>query len=194
MDQTAFLVSRTKLLTAAHSRLQAGQRIDAQKSGSRYVSLNDEEVFNGASDMEVWDLGVVRNFYEGGQARWTDLAILETLGVRNRYWVPLDFDATFSEGMQVDIIGYPGRCNRDRLLLTQSEINGSNTDQAEESAKELLPEGVLSVSGGEIIADGLNPTYRISTTHGMSGTPFAFNGKVVSSMPSIILTDVQVYT
>ena len=191
---TAFFVSPTILLTASHSALKEGQTVRAQLPGTERVEMNDEAVCK----RELKKLGktlkmrVVKAFFTGRHAQWTDLAILETTGLDCDEWVELDLESQLEPGDKVDVVGYPGYHDRDRMLILHSELK-HNIDEAMSDADILLPPGQLSVSFGEIIRDGKNPTYRLSTTAGMSGGAVVFNGKVIGMLTVVQLLIVGVH-
>ena len=183
---TAFFVTPTKLLTACHSVLKEGQRVIAQQPGAATVETHDEDIFKKKTRIMRWELEVAKTFFGEKRARWADLAILKTIAFEYTHWVELDFDSKFDAGVQVDIVGYPGSHSDERLMLLHSEINGDNVEKAMADAQTLLPTGQLVISTGQIIQDARNPTYRASTTAGMSGGPVVLNGKAVGTCHIVV--------
>ena len=184
---TAFFISPTKLLTACHSALQPEQTVRAQMPGVEKVELNDEAICKLDRKTVTMNLQmrVVKTFYLGNHARWTELAMLETVGINYDKWVELDLDSQLEPGDKVDVVGYPGSHDKSRMLILHPEVK-DNVDEAMADADVLLPPGQLSVSFGEIIRDGKNPTYRLSTTAGMSGGAVMFNGRVIGMPPAAV--------
>ena len=90
-----------------------------------------------------------------------------------------DLDSPIKRDLQVDLVGYPGHLSREKLLLHHNDIKGKDVDEAILAANQILPEGTLCVTTGHILENGINPTYRLSTTSGMSGGPVLLNGKVI---------------
>jgi hypothetical protein len=184
---TAFFISPTKLLAASHSALKAGQIVRAQLPGAERVELNNEAIYKLVASTVplICEMKVFKTFYLGRHARWTDIAILETVGINSQRWVELDLEIRRKPGDKVDVIGYPACHDKDRMLILHSELK-DNIEEAISDANTLLPPGQLSVSYGEIIKDGANPTYRLSTTAGMSGGAVVLNGKVIGRSPVAI--------
>ena len=175
---TAFFIGPATLLTAGHV-LKPGQLARAQLPGKAKVERNAAGVFERTVKVAAFDVKCLTCFVVKSGPGGVDVSVLETVGFTHDHWVTLDLEGNLKADEVVDVVGYPGAISEDRLLISHHLITNANVDQALQNARQLLPNGTLAVTNGVITSDGEMPTFRASTTHGMSGAPVVRKGKVV---------------
>jgi V8-like Glu-specific endopeptidase len=177
---TTFFIGPTTLLTAGHV-MKPGQVGRAQLPGKAKVERDWGGVFTKKIKVSAFDVKVVACFFVKKSPGKVDLSVLETVGFSHADWVTLDLEGNLHVDDVVDVVGYPGTISEDRLLISHHLITDANLDQALQNAKVLLPSGTLAVTTGVITSVGEMPTFRASTTHGMSGAPVVRKGKVIGN-------------
>jgi V8-like Glu-specific endopeptidase len=175
---TAFFIGPATLLTAGHV-LKPGQMGRAQLPGKAKVERDSGGVFTKKIKVSAFDVKAVACFLVRNSPGRVDLSVLETVGFTHADWVALDLEGNLNVDDVIDVVGYPGTISEDRLLISHHLITNANLDQALQNAKLLLPSGTLAVTTGVITSTGEMPTFRASTTHGMSGAPVVRKGKVI---------------
>ena len=175
---TAFFIGPATLLTAGHV-LKFGQMGRAQLPGKAKVERDSEGVFKKTINVSAFDVKAVACFFVKKGPDRVDFSVLETVGFTHADWVTLDLEGNLNVDDIVDVVGYPGTVSESRLLISHHLITKANLDQALQNAKALLPSGTLSVTTGVITSTEEMPTFRASTTHGMSGAAVVRKGIVI---------------
>ena len=175
---TAFFIGPDTLLTAGHV-LSLGQIGRAQLPGKAKVERDSEGIFKKTVNVSAFDVKAVGCFLVKEGPGRVDMSVLETVGFTNSDWVTLDLEGNLVVDDLVDVVGYPGTVSESRLLISHHLITNANLDQALQNARALLPSGTLAVTTGVITSTGEMPTFRVSTTHGMSGAPVMRKGKII---------------
>ena len=147
------------------------------------MERDSKGVYRREIPASAFDVKAVANYYFTSNSGFpkVDLAVLNTLDFSHDHWVTLDLTGTIDHGDVIDILGYPGPINEGGILVSHSSITNANLDKAVDNARQLLPSGTLVVTFGTIIDAGDLPTFRASTTHGLSGAPVVHNGKVIGN-------------
>lgn len=167
---TAFFFAHNLLLTAAHNvipRTDGGRII---KIGFAYMGRSIVDCNTPTNEC------IVTALHYAHKSMSQDIAILKC----PRHYAPtfLSLSADpLGKGDVVHVIGYPGEISSDWLKDAHDSLNDLQTSLCRSEV--LLPKDTLTVTEGimESMQDG-KLSYRISTSHGMSGSPVLYNGKV----------------
>lgn len=110
-----------------------------------------------------------------------DITILNCKGsYEASQWLEINGMSLLQEGMNVDLIGYPGSYTASTLEQTQGFVL---SDDEEQDVWQLLPRCELIVSHGTVLERGALSVvpYKLSTTGGMSGGPVIVHGKAIGN-------------
>jgi len=167
---TAFFVSSTLLITAAHLVPDNKRRIVGQLPGTQRATSFVEHLFQKTPPFETFECK-----YLGTGLPNADLAVLQVTGsYRAKVFLEIDEDGLNPDD-PVDVVGYPGLYSeRDVQNMHPGLIDGDIVD----NVFELFPKSRLVVTHGVVVLGGFMPRYRVSTVSGMSGSPVIVNGKV----------------
>jgi len=188
---TAFFISATRLLTAAHNVKGSKDKSNISQINVSRPGLSVVNAFSLAKkQMETIACTVIDKTYEpvDDLGNYMDIAILDS----NGYHVPEDKWLTLttarpSPKSTVAVIGYPGEIQ----LRWISDHGGlvDDEDKAQSDAKALLPRGRLTLSRG-VTRENLQHIvrYNVSTCPGMSGGCVLLDGKVVGMSCVVTLT------
>jgi len=179
---TAFFVSPTILITAAHIVPDGNRKIRAQHPGSTKAPLDPAQFIKSRS---------VNSFECTFKASGTpnvDIAILEVRGTfrATHYLKPSDFPLEKDD--LIDVVGYPGMYTE--IYVTHNHhIPDLDADTVCDIFS-LLPKFKLVISCGLVISGGIMPRYRLSTVPGMSGAPVIRHGEAVGTVfsPSCLIS------
>ena len=167
---TAFFVSSTVLITAAHLVPDNKRRIVGQLPGTQHATFFAEDLFKKPPPFSTFECKCL-----GTGLPNADLAVLQVTGsYRAKVFLEIDYGGLKSDD-PVDVVGYPGQYSyRDVRNMHPGLIDGDLV----EDVFELFPQGRLLVTYGLVVLGGFMPRYRLSTVSGMSGSPVIMNGKV----------------
>jgi len=175
---TAFFISPTILLTAAHVVHDPRDKIIAEEPGKLKATYFMEEVFDEPRDEEEgkrFECRLVETLF--GSA---DVSVLEVVGsYRSEHFIQISQQPLPAEchGIIVDILGYPGVYSH-RSVKNMHPSKHVSADLVHD-VETLFPRRELVISHGMIETGGDKPEYRVSTILGMSGGPVLVDGKVI---------------
>jgi len=167
---TAFFVSSTLLITAAHLVPDNKRRIVGQLPGTQRATSFVEDLFKKPPPFDTFECKCL-----GTGLPNADLAVLQVTGsYRAKVFLKIDESGLDVDDL-VDVVGYPGLYSeRDVRNMHPGLIDGDIVDDV----FELFPKSRLVITHGLVVLGGFMPRYRVSTVSGMSGSPVIVNGKV----------------
>jgi hypothetical protein len=180
---TAFFISPTHLLTAAH--ICFGDTPNAKLTRLFIVHPPGLPFVNytalATDQLTTLECTIVGTVYGKKQCytSMNDIAILHAGSIKVPYYLPLSTTLPL-EGAAVNVIGYPGRI-QPKWIQMQPGIR--DTDAGQKAAEILLPERRLTISQGKVTATGPLISYDVSTCPGMSGACVLYNDQIVGIIP-----------
>jgi hypothetical protein len=178
---TAFFISPTILLTAAHVVHDPRDKIIAEEPGKLKATYFIEEVFGDPRDEEDgkrFECRLVETLFASA-----DVSVLEVVGsYRSEHFIQVSQQPLPAEchGSIVDILGYPGAYTPRQIKNMHPSENVPFDLVCDVEA--LFPRRELVISHGMVETGGEKPQYRVSTVIGMSGGPVLVDGKVIGSL------------
>jgi hypothetical protein len=175
---TAYFVGPTTLVTVGHMASDKGTKLLAQLPGTLKAEKRTDGLWlqpNDTKGPETFTCTVTKSLYKKRNVDH-DIAILSCKGsYQASQWLEIE-KMPLPEGLNVDLVGYPGWYTAPILAHTQGFVL---SDIEEQDIRQILPRCELVLSHGTILEPGALVTYKLSTTGGMSGGPVIVNGKAV---------------
>ena len=182
---TAFFISPTILLTAGHVGPTKGQKVAIQPPGKLTLNRHFSNLWRASKEdgphTDVFNCKVLKTLYNKDNVD-IDISVLKSLEYRASTWVPIDMSMPLATESAIDLVAYPG----DAGLVYLSQVQRFDVSAEDRSSiNSILPVFQLIVSHGEVLQENhVRPSYKLSTTYGMSGGAIIFQGKAVGEIPS----------
>lgn len=174
---TAFFVSPTILLTAAHIVRDHKDTIVIELPGTLKATGFLERLFQPSANLRTISCKLLETGHPD-----TDVSVLEVVGTfKSEHYLPIEQHRFVPDVDTVDVVGYPS-------ILTTRQIQHMHPceDLVElnmvEDVETLFPRRELIVTHGSVIFGGIQPSYRLSTVPGLSGAAVLLNGNVIGNI------------